>query len=104
MEETETQAAPKPKKSYYKPRKVMIDVKDRTRPTMTKPELWNVCATSGCDPRTLKKVWEGKLVQEGAGYRAWAALKNAGLLRGEAKAPFPPKDDQIPVAGVPKGA
>ncbi len=75
----------------YLRRKVRIDPSDRTRPGMTKPELWSVCANSGCDPRTLKKVWEGELVQESSGFRAWAALKAAGLLRADAKKPQIPE-------------
>lgn len=57
---------------------------------MTNPELWGICATSGCDPRTVAKVWAGEWVQESSGVRVWHALKAAGLIRADAPQPTPP--------------
>jgi hypothetical protein len=74
----------------YQRRKVCIDPADRTRTHMTSSEVFSVCANSGCDPRTLRKVWAGQLVQESSAIRLWAALKAAGLLRADAKKPALP--------------
>lgn len=74
----------------YAKRKVRIDPADRAREEMTKPELWSVCAASGCDPRTVLKIWRGELSQEGSAIRVWSAFKSAGLLKPEAKRPFIP--------------
>jgi hypothetical protein len=97
----------------YKRRKVQIELADRTRPSMTSSEVYAVCANSGCDLRTLRKLWQGQLVQESSGIRLWAALKAAGLLRAEAKRPFVPvplspkesaKAPQKDLASPPSGA
>lgn len=98
----------------YQRRKVCIDPADRTRTHMTSPEVFSACANSGCDPRTLRKVWAGQLVQESSAIRLWSALKAAGLLRAAARKPFvpaeslPPKEsepvDQKAVASPQKGA
>jgi hypothetical protein len=42
--------------------------------------LRRLAVRASCDPKTIQKLWRGGNVRGLAGQRAWAVLREAGLL------------------------